>query len=137
MSNETRVPIGSALDIVTARQLGRSMAKALGFDGAEVTLVAAAISEVSRNIVEYAKSGEIILQTLSNGSKRGLSVVARDQGPGIQDVAKAMQYGYSTRRGLGVGLPGAKLLMDDFDIVSKVGVGTTITMKKWLHNNAK
>ena len=137
MSNETRVPIGSALDIVTARQLGRSMAMELGFDGAEVTLIAAAISEVSRNIVEYAKGGVIILQTLSNGSKRGLSVVARDQGPGIQDVAKAMQYGYSTRRGLGVGLPGAKLLMDDFDIVSKVGVGTTITMKKWLHNNAK
>ena len=137
MSNETRVPIGSALDIVTARQLNRSITKTLKFDDAKVTLVAAAISEVSRNIVEYAKGGEIILQTLNNGSKRGLSVVARDQGPGIQDVAKAMQYGYSTRRGLGVGLPGAKLLMDDFDIVSKVGVGTTITMKKWLHNNAK
>ena len=137
MSNETRVPIGSALDIVTARQMGRSLATELGFDGGEVTLIAAAISEVSRNIVEYAKSGEIILQTLNSGSKRGLSVVARDHGPGIQDVAKAMQYGYSTRRGLGVGLPGAKLLMDDFDIVSKVGVGTTITMKKWLDNNAK
>ena len=137
MSNETRVPIGSALDIVTARQMGRSMAQELGFDGAEVTLIAAAISEVSRNIVEYAKGGGIILQTLNNGSKRGLAVVARDRGPGIEDVAKAMQYGYSTRRGLGVGLPGAKLLMDDFDIVSKVGVGTTITMKKWLHGNAK
>ena len=137
MSNETRVPIGSALDIVTARQMGRSMANELGFDGAEVTLIAAAISEVSRNIVEYAKRGEIILQTMNNGSRRGLSVVARDRGPGIPDVAKAMQYGYSTRRGLGVGLPGAKLLMDDFDIVSKVGVGTTITMKKWLQGNAK
>jgi serine/threonine-protein kinase RsbT len=137
MSNETHVRIGSALDIVAARQMGRSMAKDLGFDGAEVTLIAAAISEVSRNIVEYAKGGEIILQTLNNGSKCGLSVVARDRGPGIPDVDKAMQYGYSTRRGLGVGLPGAKLLMDDFDIVSKVGVGTTITMKKWLHRNAK
>ena len=137
MSNETRVPIGSALDIVTARQMGRSMAKELGFDGAEVTLIAAAISEVSRNIVEYAKGGEIILEVMNSGPKRGLSVVAQDRGPGIPDVAKAMQYGYSTRRGLGVGLPGAKLLMDDFDIASKVGVGTTITMKKWLHRNAK
>jgi serine/threonine-protein kinase RsbT len=137
MSNETRVPIRSALDIVTARQLGRSLAEELGFEGAEVTLIAAAISEVSRNIVEYAKGGEIILQALNNGPKRGLSVVARDQGPGIPDVAKAMQYGYSTRRGLGVGLPGAKLLMDDFDIVSKVGAGTTVTMKKWLDHNAK
>ena len=83
MSNETHVRIGSALDIVTARQMGRSMANELGFDGAEVTLIAAAISEVSRNIVEYAKGGEIILQTLHNGSKCGLSVVARDRGPGI------------------------------------------------------
>ena len=133
MPNETRVLITSALDIVTARQQGRSLAMELGFEGAEVTLVAAAISEVARNIVEYAKSGEILFQPVKNGTKQGLCVVARDQGPGIADVAQAMQYGYSTRRGLGVGLPGAKLLMDEFDIVSKLGAGTTITMKKWLH----
>ncbi len=131
MPNETRVPITSALDIVTARQQGRSLAMELGFEGAEVTLVAAAISEVARNIVEYAKSGEIVFHPVKNGAKQGLCVVARDQGPGIADVAQAMQYGYSTRKGLGVGLPGAKLLMDEFDIVSKPGVGTTITMKKW------
>ncbi len=133
MPNETRVLITSALDIVTARQRGRSLATELGFEGTEVTLVAAAISEVARNIVEYAKSGEILFQPVKNGTKQGLCVVARDQGPGIADVAQAMQYGYSTRRGLGVGLPGAKLLMDEFDIVSKLGAGTTITMKKWLH----
>ena len=133
MPNETRVPITSALDIVTARQQGRSLAVELGFEGAEVTLVAAAISEVARNIVEYAKSGEILFQPVKTGTKQGLCVVARDQGPGIADVAQAMQYGYSTRKGLGVGLPGAKLLMDEFDIVSKLGAGTTITMKKWLH----
>jgi len=132
MPNETRVLITSALDIVTARQRGRSLATELGFEGTEVTLVAAAISEVARNIVEYAKSGEILFQPVKNGTKQGLCVVARDQGPGIADVAQAMQYGYSTRRGLGVGLPGAKLLMDEFDIVSKLGAGTTITMKKWL-----
>ncbi len=133
MPNETRVLITSALDIVTARQRGRSLATELGFEGTEVTLVAAAISEVARNIVEYAKSGEILFQPVKNGTKQGLCVVARDQGPGIADVAQAMQYGYSTRKGLGVGLPGAKLLMDEFDIVSKLGAGTTITMKKWLH----
>ncbi len=132
MPNETRVLITSALDIVTARQRGRSLATELGFEGTEVTLVAAAISEVARNIVEYAKSGEILFQPVKNGTKQGLCVVARDQGPGIADVVQAMQYGYSTRRGLGVGLPGAKLLMDEFDIVSKLGAGTTITMKKWL-----
>ena len=133
MSSEVHVPIASASDIVTARQKGRELALELGFAGVEVTLIAAAISEVSRNIVEYAKCGEITLQPSRNGTKRGLCVVARDQGPGIPDVTRAMEYGYSTRRGLGVGLPGAKLLMDEFHIASKVGEGTTITMRKWLH----
>jgi serine/threonine-protein kinase RsbT len=137
MPNETRVPIASALDIVTARQKGRSMAQELGFEGSDATLIAAAISEVSRNIVEYAREGEIVLQPINHGPKRGLCVVARDSGPGIPDVDRAMKYGYSTRRGLGVGLPGAKLLMDEFDIVSQVGNGTTITMKKWQKNHAK
>ena len=99
------------------------------------TLIAAAISEVSRNIVEYAQCGEIVLRALNHGQRQGLCVVARDHGPGIADVAQAMQYGYSTRKGLGVGLPGAKLLMDEFDIVSKVGEGTTVTMKKWVNRN--
>ncbi|HEY6170228.1 MAG TPA: anti-sigma regulatory factor [Verrucomicrobiae bacterium] len=135
-ANETRVPIVSEADIVTARQKGRSLAKELGFEGADLTLIAAAISEVSRNIVEYARNGEIVLAPTNNNGRPGLCVVARDEGPGIPDVAQAMQYGYSTRRGLGVGLPGAKVLMDDFDIVSKVGVGTTITMKKWRSKNA-
>ena len=130
--NETRVSIAAEADIVTARQHGRSLAAELGFEGADLTLIAAAISEVSRNIVEYARRGEIVFQPANHGNRRGLCIVARDKGPGIPDVAQAMQYGYSSRRGLGVGLPGAKLLMDDFDIVSKVGVGTTITMKKWL-----
>ena len=135
--NETRVPITSEADIVTARQKGRSLAVELGFEGADLTLIAAAISEVSRNIVEYAQRGEIILQLQNHGNRHGLCIVARDEGPGIPDVTQAMQYGYSSRRGLGVGLPGAKLLMDDFDIVSKVGVGTTITMKKWVGSHAR
>ena len=135
--NETRVPITSEADIVTARQKGRSLAVELGFQGADLTLIATAISEVSRNIVEYAQRGEIVLRPANHGKRRGLSIVARDDGPGIPDIEQAMQYGYSSRRGLGVGLPGAKLLMDDFDIVSKAGVGTTITMKKWVRSNAR
>ena len=132
MASETRVPIRSDEDIVTARQKGRRLALELGFDGSEVTLIAAAISEVSRNIVEYAKRGEIILRPENHGARRGLCVVARDEGPGIANLAQAMQYGYSSGSGLGVGLPGAKWLMDEFDIESKLGVGTTVTMKKWL-----
>jgi len=135
-SKETQVPISSALDIVSARQKGRALAQDLGFEGAEITLIAAAISEVSRNIVEYARSGEIIFQPLNNNSKRGLCIVARDHGPGIADVERAMQFGYSTRKGLGVGLPGAKLLMDEFHIESKAGMGTTVTMRKWVRHNA-
>jgi serine/threonine-protein kinase RsbT len=132
MANETRVSISSAADIVTARQKGRTLAMELGFDGSDLTLVATAISEVARNIVDHAKRGEIILAPVNNGGRLGISVIARDEGPGIRDVARAMEYGYSTRKGLGVGLPGAKWLMDEFDIDSKVGRGTTVVMKKWL-----
>lgn len=132
MGNEIRVSISSAIDIVTARQQGRELAKKLGFDGSDVTLVAAAISEVARNIVTHAEKGEIHLEHVQHGSRHGIQVIARDEGPGIPDIAQAMQYGYSTRKGLGVGLPGAKWLMDDFDIASKVGKGTVVTMKKWI-----
>lgn len=134
MEPETQTDIHSAVDIVTARQRGRTLALEIGFNGADVTLIAAAISEVARNIVDHAKKGEIMMCSLNsaaNGGKKGIQIIARDEGPGIRDVAQAMQYGYSTRKGLGVGLPGAKWLMDEFDIASEVGRGTTITMKKW------
>ena len=132
MGNDIRVPINSASDIVTARQQGRALALKVGFEGGDVTLIAAAISEVARNIVDHAKSGEITMETVQASGRSGIKIIASDQGPGIRDVAQAMQYGYSTRRGLGVGLPGAKWLMDDFDIATKLGKGTKVTMKKWL-----
>src|SRR3954462_8516243 len=134
MDADTSTVINSAVDIVTARQRGRALALELGFNGADVTLIAAAISEVASNIVDHAQKGEILMSSVNhaqNGGRRGIHIIARDQGPVIRDVAQAMQYGYSTRKGLGVGLPGAKWLMDEFDIASEVGRGTTITMKKW------
>jgi serine/threonine-protein kinase RsbT len=131
MADDIRVAIGSNLDIVTARQKGRKLAMELGFDGTDVTLIAAAISEVARNIVDHAQQGEVLLNEIHNGQKLGVSIIARDQGPGIGNIPQAMQYGFSTRNGLGVGLPGAKWLMDEFEIVSEVGRGTTVTMKKW------
>src|ERR1051325_7923254 len=134
MVTEFQTEILSATDIVTARQRGRALALELGFNGADVTLIAAAISEIARNIVDHAKRGEVLMSGIGNGSnggKKGIQIIARDQGPGIRDVAQAMQYGYSTRKGLGVGLPGAKWLMDEFDIASEGARGTTITMKKW------
>jgi serine/threonine-protein kinase RsbT len=132
MTNEVRVRIQSSADIVTARQEGRSMAARLGFSSTNLTIIAIAISEVARNIVEYAKAGEITIATVGNGNARGLQIVARDEGPGILDLETAMRDGYSTSKSLGLGLPGAKRLMDEFEITSTVGEGTTITMKKWI-----
>ena len=132
MASDTSVPIGSAADIVMARQQGRTLAMELGFVGSDLTLIATAISEVTRNIVEHAKKGDLRLTATKQGGKRGILIVARDHGPGIRDIPQAMEYGYSTNKGLGVGLPGAKWLMDEFEIDSKVGKGTTVIMKKWL-----
>lgn len=133
MENESQVEINSAADIVIARQKGRALATELEFDGSDLTVIATAISEIARNIVMHAKQGVITLSPINQGNKRGIVIVARDEGPGIVDVEKAMQYGYSTGKGLGVGLPGAKWLMDEFEIDTKAGKGTTVTMKKWLH----
>jgi serine/threonine-protein kinase RsbT len=131
MIDEARVPIASDPDIVIARQRGRALAARLELSGSELTLVAAAISELARNILTYARRGEVLLSLVQEGGKRGLVVVARDEGPGIPNVEQAMQDGYSTGTGLGLGLPGAKRLMDEFEIVSEVGKGTTVTVKKW------
>jgi len=130
-NEEFCVPINSAADIVIARQKGRALAVQLGFDGSEPTLVAAAISEVARNIVNHAEHGEIVLSGIHQSGRQGVQVVARDQGPGIHDVAQAMQYGYSSGKGMGVGLPGAKWLMDEFQLNSQPGCGTMVKMVKW------
>ena len=108
------------------------MAAQAGFQGSDLTVIATAISEVARNIVEYARRGEIILRIVHDGNKRGLRVEARDEGPGIPNLDLAMQDGYSTGRGLGLGLPGTRRLMDDFAIRSKVGEGTSVVATKWI-----
>ncbi|MGH2579454.1 MAG: anti-sigma regulatory factor [Actinomycetota bacterium] len=136
MSDEIRVRIGSEHDILAARQRGRELAVEGGFTGTDLTLIATAISEVARNIVEYAREGEIVLTLLINGTRRGMAVVASDRGPGIPDIAQAMLDGYSTSRSLGLGLPGARRLMDEFEIESGIGTGTTVTMRKWIHSSS-
>ena len=128
---EVRVSVSSDIDLVTARREGRVMAEQLGFSSSEATLVATAISELARNIVNYAKKGEIHVRLVNDGIKRGISIVASDSGPGITDIRLAMQSGYSTSGGLGLGLPGVKRIMDEFDLVSAPGKGTTIAVTKW------
>jgi serine/threonine-protein kinase RsbT len=130
-ADETHVPIDRDGDIVAARQKARELAVQVGFTGSDLTLIATAISEVARNIVVYANRGEIVLSAVQNGNRRGVLVVARDHGPGIADIERAMRDGYSTGKSLGLGLPGAKRLMDEFEITSEIGKGTTITMRKW------
>lgn len=131
MGNEVCVRIRSSLDIVAARQQGRELASVVGFSNSNLTLIATAISEVARNIVEYAEEGEVIITVINDGSRAGIKIVARDQGPGIADLAVVMRDGYSTGQGLGIGLPGARRLMDEFEIASEVNKGTTVVMKKW------
>ncbi len=131
MENEIQVPINSDQDIVAARQKGRSLAAALGFSSGDATLVATAISELARNIITYAKSGEIRLTVINGSARQGIQLVARDQGPGIPDVQQALRDGFSTSGSLGLGLPGVMRLVDEFEIVSEENRGTTVTAKKW------
>ena len=132
MEHETQVPIRTDQDIVTARQKGRSLAAALDFTSGEATLIAAAISELARNIVTYAKQGEIRLKILDGPpDRRGIQVIAHDHGPGIADVDLALRDGFSTSGSLGFGLPGVKRLVDEFHIESDGDRGTTVTIRKW------
>ena len=118
-------------DIVSARQAGRALAELVGVSATDATLIATAISEVARNMLTYAGRGEVRITPLEEPFRRGIEVVATDQGPGIADVPRAMEDGYSTGRGMGLGLPGARRLVDEFEIVAPVGVGTTVTLRKW------
>jgi len=131
LKDETRIPIRKDQDIVAARQKGRAMAQRLGFSNSNLTLIATAISELARNILLYAKAGEMTLGVLENHGRDAIVVVAKDSGPGIADVARAMQMGFSTSGSLGLGLPGVKRLMDEFEIDSSAGRGTTVTATKW------
>jgi serine/threonine-protein kinase RsbT len=129
--NETKLTINSDLDIVFARQKGREMSKELGFSLTDATLIATAISELARNIVKYARKGNILLAPVDHNGRRGIRVVALDEGPGVRDIELAMRDGYSTSGSLGLGLPGTRRLMDEFEIVSN-GNGTRVTTIKWV-----
>ncbi len=132
-SGEKRILIQSEDHVVVAGEVGRTLATQLGFATHERTGIVIAIMEVARNILRYAHHGEVILRRVRRATddREGIAVIARDAGPGIMDIALALQDGYSTGNSLGLGLPGARRLMDDFEIISKRGEGTIVTMKKW------
>jgi serine/threonine-protein kinase RsbT len=133
LAAETQIRITSDKDVVTARQQGRAVAMQTGFSVSEATLIATAISELARNIVSYANQGSVTLKPVNgaNGAV-GLTIIASDSGPGIADIAQALRDGYSSSGGLGLGLPGVRRLMDEFDIASRAGGGTIVTVTKWL-----
>jgi serine/threonine-protein kinase RsbT len=131
MPDEVRVPIREDADLIVARAEGRALASGQGFSRTDATLIATAISEIARNIVVHAGRGEIVLRAVDDGWRLGVQVVARDEGPGIRDVEALARRGFTAGHGLGLGLPGARRLVDDFEVVSASGEGTTVTMTKW------
>jgi anti-sigma regulatory factor (Ser/Thr protein kinase) len=131
MESEVRVPIEADADLVTARAEARAIAERLGFPRPDPTLIATAISEVGRNIVVHAGRGQIVLRPLDEPDRYGIVVIATDDGPGIRDLDAALSDDFSGRGGLGLGLPGARRLMDEFEIASDADSGTTVTMRKW------
>jgi serine/threonine-protein kinase RsbT len=135
MADEVRVAIESDADLVTARAKARAIAEELGFPRPDPTLIATAISEVARNIVVHCGSGEIVLEPFEDRNRYGLVVIATDRGPGIRDVEAALRDDYSGRGGLGLGLPGARRLMDEFELVSDADNGTTVRMTKWRYRD--
>ena len=128
-----RIPILEESDIVIARQRAGQLAKKIGMGMVDQTKIATATSELARNIVRYAKTGEVILEEIDNDITPGLRLTFKDQGPGIADIEMAMRDGFTTSGGMGLGLSGSKRLVSEFEINSKPGAGTTIVIKKWKH----
>ena len=131
VAGEVRIAIQADADVVTARKQGRELAAQAGFSATELTIIATAISEIARNIVMFANRGEIVVSLVGEHGRQGVTVVARDAGPGIPDLEQALTDGYSGYGGMGLGLPGSRRLMDEFEITTEVDKGTTVTMTKW------
>lgn len=132
MSEKSTIDIITEWDIVAARQIGRNVAKEIGFGTVDQARITTAISELARNIYLYAHAGEIVIEPIEGGDKRGVAITATDKGPGIDNVRKVMEDGYSTSGGLGAGLPGVRRLMDHIEIQSLMGQGTIVKVEKWL-----
>jgi serine/threonine-protein kinase RsbT len=135
--SEIRVTISQDIDTVLACQKGRRLAAEQGLSDNEQVIVVIIISELARNIIRYATPGEIILTAIRRGTMCGIGIVARDSGPGIPDIERALQGGYSTGGGLGQGLSGARRLADEFEIASEPGTGTTVTIRKWKQHDER
>jgi serine/threonine-protein kinase RsbT len=136
MADRIRIPIQSEGDIVTARQHGRALAKHLDFSPPDRIRIVTAVTEVARNLLEHSTGGELLLSLASRAEEEGIVMVGRDRGPGIPDVDRALQVGFSTRGGMGLGLPGIKNLTHEFGMESRTPTGTTVTAKRWVRTES-
>jgi serine/threonine-protein kinase RsbT len=125
------MPVLAAEDVVRVRQAVRAQSVLLGFRLVDQTKIITAASEIARNTVDYGGGGTLAIETVRSGTRRGLRLIFTDQGPGIADISKALQDGYTTGKGMGLGLSGAKRLSNEFDIRSEPGKGTTIALTRW------
>ena len=130
--NQIRIPVRNETGIVRSVMEARKTATAIGFDEIICQMIATAVSELANNIIKYAGHGEILMDRINAGSRVGMEVMARDRGPGIEDIQKAMEDHYSSGHTLGLGLPGVKRMMDEFELTSEPGKRTTVTIRKWL-----
>lgn len=130
-ANPERMPVRNSGDILLVRQKVRSSTIELGFSLVDQTKMVTAASELARNTVDYGGGGIAILEMLNDGSRRGLRLTFEDQGPGIPDIQMALKDGWTSGGGLGLGLSGAKRLVNDFHLESKVGVGTKVAITRW------
>ncbi len=126
-----KLPVRTSDDVVRVRQLVRQRAQTIGLSVVDQTKIVTAASEIARNTLDHGGGGEMTLYIVTNGLRRGLKLVFEDRGPGIPDVDLAMSDGYTSRGGMGLGLPGSKRLCNEFGIESAVGVGTKVTLIRW------
>ena len=131
VARDETMSIRSSEDVVRVRQVARQLAVAQGLSLVDQTKIVTAASELARNAVIYTGGGTVSIHLVTNGTRKGLRLIFADKGPGIADIAMALKDGYTTGNGLGLGLSGSKRLMNDFDIASKPGEGTTVTAIKW------
>lgn len=129
---ENSIEVKNEYDIISVRGFGRGIASRLGFGVVDQCRITTAISELARNAVVHGKGGTVTIKTIQN-EKKGIEIICKDDGPGIEDIELALKGGYSTVGGLGIGLSGTRRLMDEFHITSSLGKGTTVTIRKWLN----
>jgi serine/threonine-protein kinase RsbT len=130
LKSET-IPVRTSEDVVTVRTSVRKLATELRFGIVDQTKIVTAASEIARNTLDYGRGGDMRMESLTNGMKKGLRLIFSDNGPGIRDIDQALRDGFTSGNGMGLGLGGTRRLMDEFEIASKVNEGTTVTITKW------